>query len=72
VTWGDAHDLGTWVEVEQETDIPQITTVGFLIKDKTDSNGVEYLMISSSYFDAHVANSFMIPRAMVTTIKTLK
>lgn len=72
VIWADAVDDETWSDRNGEDDMPWITSVGFLIADKVDSNGIEFVKLSNGYHGEHVVSSFRIPKNMIQSLKVLK
>lgn len=72
VEWIDAETEHGWEEVEFPTELPIVTTIGFLIKEGKDKNDNEYLLIASTYSDGQTNGRFKVPKGMVKKITILK
>lgn len=72
VVWLDAETEHGWEEIEEESNLPIATTIGFLIKDQVDKNGNDMLLIASTYADTQTNGRFKIPKSMIKEMKILK
>lgn len=72
IVWVDAETEHGWEEVDEASNLPVATTVGFLIKDQVDIHGHEMYLIASTYSDTSTNGRFKIPKSMVREYEVLK
>lgn len=65
IVWVDAETEHGWEEVDEASNLPVATTVGFLIKDQVDAHGHEMYLVASTYSESSTNGRFKIPKGMV-------
>lgn len=72
IVWVDAETEHGWEDINEASNLPLATTIGFLIKDQVDIHGHEMYLIASTYSDVQTNGRFKIPKGMVKEFKVLK